>query len=111
MDRKHARWYRLLVSYNFQIVYRPGKQSEKPDALSRRVDHKDIPSPEQVMIVAQKFIGFKAEISLDLIKEIKEAQDKDESLAPNQCEKAQRTTNVHPETVLEVLMGGGTTMV
>ncbi|KAF8759706.1 hypothetical protein RHS01_02083 [Rhizoctonia solani] len=34
-NRRHARWHLLLAGYNFQIVYRPGKQSGKPDALSR----------------------------------------------------------------------------
>ncbi|QRW20742.1 Retrotransposable element Tf2 protein [Rhizoctonia solani] len=33
-NRRHARWHLLLAGYNFQIVYRPGKQSGKPDALS-----------------------------------------------------------------------------
>src|SRR5271154_267084 len=40
-NRQHARWYLLLASFHFDIQYRPGKQSEKPDALSRRVDHKN----------------------------------------------------------------------
>jgi hypothetical protein len=33
-NRRHARWHLLLADFNFQIVYRPGKQSGKPDALS-----------------------------------------------------------------------------
>ncbi|CCO33098.1 Retrotransposable element Tf2 155 kDa protein type 3 [Rhizoctonia solani AG-1 IB] len=33
-NRQHARWHLLLADFNFQIVYRPGKQSGKPDALS-----------------------------------------------------------------------------
>ncbi|KAF8757123.1 hypothetical protein RHS01_03682 [Rhizoctonia solani] len=36
--------------YNFQIAYRPGKQSGKPDALSRRADHADIPPAAQTML-------------------------------------------------------------
>jgi hypothetical protein len=38
-NRRHARWYLTLAPYNFVIAYRPGKQSQKPDALSRRADH------------------------------------------------------------------------
>jgi hypothetical protein len=38
-NRFHARWYLTLAPYNFVITYRPGKQSQKPDALSRRADH------------------------------------------------------------------------
>ncbi|QRW21858.1 Retrotransposable element Tf2 protein [Rhizoctonia solani] len=34
-DRRHARWHLMLASYSFVIAYRPGKQSQKPDALSR----------------------------------------------------------------------------
>ena len=38
LTRRQARWAELLSEYNFLIKYRPGKQSEKPDALSRRDD-------------------------------------------------------------------------
>ncbi|QRW21776.1 Retrotransposable element Tf2 protein [Rhizoctonia solani] len=33
-NRCHTQWHLLLAGYNFQIVYCPGKQSGKPDALS-----------------------------------------------------------------------------
>ncbi|KAF8751560.1 hypothetical protein RHS01_08341 [Rhizoctonia solani] len=49
-NRRHARWHLLLAGYNFQIVYRPGKQSGKPDALSRRSNHADIPPADQTML-------------------------------------------------------------
>ncbi|KAF8754188.1 hypothetical protein RHS01_06385 [Rhizoctonia solani] len=49
-NRRHARWHLLLAGYNFQIVYRPGKQSGKPDALSRQLDHADIPPADQTML-------------------------------------------------------------
>ncbi|KAF8750036.1 hypothetical protein RHS01_09663 [Rhizoctonia solani] len=52
-NRCHARWHLLLAGYNFQIVYRPGKQSGKPDALSRRADHADIPPAAQTMLPDQ----------------------------------------------------------
>src|SRR5436190_17176129 len=80
MDRKHHRWYGDLASYNFTINYRPGKQSEKPDALSRRSDHQEIPTAEEVMIAAERFVGFKAQLGVDLIEQLKEAQQEDESL-------------------------------
>ncbi|KAF8760860.1 hypothetical protein RHS01_01292 [Rhizoctonia solani] len=47
---RHAQWHLLLAGYNFQIVYRPGKQSGKPDALSRRSDHANIPPEPQSML-------------------------------------------------------------
>jgi hypothetical protein len=79
-NRRHARWHQFLASFNFVIIYRPGKASEKPDALSRRHDHKDIPNPYQTMIAAERFIGFRAETELDLISAIQEGQSDDESL-------------------------------
>jgi len=38
LSRRQARWSLLLNSYNYNLVYRPGKQSTKPDALTRRRD-------------------------------------------------------------------------
>ncbi|QRW18711.1 Retrotransposable element Tf2 protein [Rhizoctonia solani] len=40
-NRRHARWRIFLSNFNFEIHYRPGKQSGKPDALSRRSDYID----------------------------------------------------------------------
>ncbi|QRW18002.1 Retrotransposable element Tf2 protein [Rhizoctonia solani] len=39
----HAQWHLLLAGYNFQIVYQPGKQLGKPDALSCCSNHTNIP--------------------------------------------------------------------
>lgn len=38
LNRRQVRWAEVLADYDFVITYRPGKQSEKPDALSRRDD-------------------------------------------------------------------------
>jgi hypothetical protein len=46
----HARWYLTLVPYNFVIVYRPGKQSQKSNALSRRADNMQLEPEAQVML-------------------------------------------------------------
>ncbi|KAF8753927.1 hypothetical protein RHS01_06729 [Rhizoctonia solani] len=38
-NRRHARWHLLLAGYNFQIVYRPGKQSVTPEKeLQRQIE-------------------------------------------------------------------------
>ncbi|QRW25134.1 Retrotransposable element Tf2 protein [Rhizoctonia solani] len=79
-NREHARWYQILSPFNFNIVYRPGKMSEKPDALSRRPDHLDIPNKEQIMIDPKHFLVMKAEVTTDIISQIREAQDEDESI-------------------------------
>jgi hypothetical protein len=54
----HAHWYLTLAPYNFVIAYRPGKQSQKPDALSRRADHMQLGPEEPVMLPASLFEGF-----------------------------------------------------
>ncbi|QRW12162.1 Retrotransposable element Tf2 protein [Ceratobasidium sp. AG-Ba] len=79
-NRRHARWHMELASFNFEIHYRPGKMSNKPDALSRRHDHEDIPNPQQIMINAERFKGFKANIEIDIIYMIRESLSDDESL-------------------------------
>lgn len=38
LTRRQARWAEMLSEFNFQIVYRPGKQNDKADALTRRPD-------------------------------------------------------------------------
>lgn len=35
--RRQARWAEFLAGYNFQVTYRPGKQNDKADALTRRL--------------------------------------------------------------------------
>ncbi|QRW23266.1 Retrotransposable element Tf2 protein [Rhizoctonia solani] len=77
----HAQWHLLLAGYNFQIIYCPGKQSGKPDALSRRADHADIPPADQTMLPDPVF----ANIALvtpkkELQCQIKASLDQDESL-------------------------------
>jgi hypothetical protein len=36
LSHRQARWSEYLSRFNFKITYRPGKDSEKPDALTRR---------------------------------------------------------------------------
>ncbi|KAF8754250.1 hypothetical protein RHS01_06468 [Rhizoctonia solani] len=80
-NQRHAQWHLLLAAYNFQIVYRPGKQSGKPDALSQRADHADIPPADQTMLLDPVF----ANVALvtpkkELQRQIKASLDQDESL-------------------------------
>ncbi|KAF8737683.1 hypothetical protein RHS02_06087, partial [Rhizoctonia solani] len=80
-NRCHARWHLLLAGYNFQIVYCPGKQSGKPDALSRRLDHADVPPANQTMLPDPVF----ANVALvtpekELHRQIESSLDQDESL-------------------------------
>ena len=41
LNRRQVRWAEFLSEFNFKIMYRPGKQGEKPDALTRRAQ--DLP--------------------------------------------------------------------
>jgi hypothetical protein len=79
-NKRHARWHITLSSFNYEIHYRPGKMSTKPDALSRRHDYTDEPEVPQVMVDKVKFIGFKVEITAKVMQDIREAQEEDESL-------------------------------
>ena len=36
LNRRQASWAEFLSEFNFKIMYRPGKQGEKPDTLTRR---------------------------------------------------------------------------
>src|SRR5271154_172794 len=38
-NRRQARWAEKISKYDFMIVFRPGKEGGKPDALSRRPDY------------------------------------------------------------------------
>ncbi|QRW25069.1 Retrotransposable element Tf2 protein [Rhizoctonia solani] len=82
-NRRHARWHLLLAGYNFQIVYRPGKQLGKPDALSQQLDHADIPPEPQSMlpnpvfanvalVTPEKELQRQIELSLDQDKSLEE---------------------------------------
>ncbi|QRW18360.1 Retrotransposable element Tf2 protein [Rhizoctonia solani] len=80
-NRRHARWHLLLAGYNFQIVYRPGKQSRKPDALSQQSNHADTPPANQTMLPDPVF----ANVALvtpkkELQHQIEAALDQDKSL-------------------------------
>jgi len=39
LNRRQARWAQELAGYDFKIVYRPGTENGKSDALSRRLEY------------------------------------------------------------------------
>ena len=58
LSRQQARWAEQLAQYDFRIVFRPGKQNGKADALTRRSG--DLPKegsnhPVQALIPLEKF--------------------------------------------------------
>ncbi|QRW22613.1 Retrotransposable element Tf2 protein [Rhizoctonia solani] len=77
----HAQWHLLLAGYNFQIVYRPGKQSGKPDALSRQSNHADIPPDNQTMLPNPICVNVAVVMpKKELQRQIEAALDQDKSL-------------------------------
>ena len=64
LNRRQARWSEFLSRYNFRIVYRPGKQGEKPDALTRRSE--DLPKEGDERLQHQSRIVLKKENFEDL---------------------------------------------
>ncbi|KEP45888.1 putative Transposon Tf2-1 polyprotein, partial [Rhizoctonia solani 123E] len=78
---RHAQWHLLLANFTFHIHYQPGKQSGKPDALSRRSDHSDIEEPPQIMLPTEIFaLIAEVQTETELQDCIQEALEKDESL-------------------------------
>ncbi|QRW15816.1 Retrotransposable element Tf2 protein [Rhizoctonia solani] len=80
-NRRHAQWRIFLSNFNFEIHYRPGKQSGKPDALSRRSDYVDSPQEPEVMLPAEVFANT-SETELEIVTEIQDKLKDDPSLEP-----------------------------
>lgn len=47
LNRRQARWNELIANYDFKIVFRPGKQGGKPDALTRISSDKPIEDDDE----------------------------------------------------------------
>ena len=54
---RQARWMQFLTQFDFQLRYRPGRQSSVPDKLSRRQDHEPstVPTNEQILLPPERF--------------------------------------------------------
>ncbi|QRW22406.1 Retrotransposable element Tf2 protein [Rhizoctonia solani] len=80
-NQQHARWRVFLSDFNFEIHYCPGKQSGKPDALSRRSDYTDTPQEPEVMLPAEVFANTSEE-ELEIVTEVRNKLREDPSLEP-----------------------------
>ncbi|QRW25579.1 Retrotransposable element Tf2 protein [Rhizoctonia solani] len=78
---RHARWRVFLSNFNFEIHYRPGKQSGKLDALSRQLDYVDLPTEPEVMLPAEVFANTLEE-EVEIVTEIRSKIREDPSLEP-----------------------------
>ncbi|KAF8676560.1 hypothetical protein RHS04_06494 [Rhizoctonia solani] len=69
----------VQVDFNFEIHYHPGKQSGKPNALSRWSDYKDDPQEPEIMLPAEVFANTLEE-ELEIVTEIHSKLREDPSL-------------------------------
>jgi len=51
LNRHQARWSLHLTRFDFLLHYRPGRAMGKPDALSRRADHRNGASDNENMVL------------------------------------------------------------
>lgn len=90
LSRRQARWSLFLSRFDFTLHHRPGKKSVKPDALSRRPDHKKGENDNQnVVLLKPSYFKIQAlkqgHVLLtgsenDLLKKIREAKELDEQV-------------------------------
>lgn len=67
---RQARWALYLSRFTFTLTHRPGTQSGKPDALSRREDHKPMDKDNQNLTLIQpEWIRVFRFVDLDLEEE------------------------------------------
>lgn len=80
---RQQRWMGILDNYNYKIHYQPGKLS-RPDALSRRPDHKKEEGANHLapgIIPEERFIGFEAasttltDTTIENLIEVESAKD------------------------------------
>ncbi|KAF8761550.1 hypothetical protein RHS01_01325 [Rhizoctonia solani] len=76
---RHARWRIFLSNFNFEIHYCLGKQSGKPDALSRRSDYTNVPQEPEIMLLAEVFAN-NSEEELEIVADICSKLREDPSL-------------------------------
>jgi hypothetical protein len=57
LNRRQAKWFEFLFRFNFKIIYRPGKQEAKLNALIRRSE--DLPKKGNERLLHQNQIMLK----------------------------------------------------
>ena len=90
LNRRQARWSLFLSRFDFSLHHRPGKQSMKPDALSRRPDHgKGENDNNNVVLLKPSYFKIQAlkqghalisGAENDILKNIRNAKDLDEQV-------------------------------
>jgi len=61
LNRRQARWSLHLARFDFLLHHRPGRTMGKPDALSRRADHRNGTSDnENIVLLRPEFLAVRA---------------------------------------------------
>ena len=83
LNRRQARWSEFLSRFQFKISYRPGKQGQKPDALTRR--SMDLPKEGDLRLDQQKQLVLKpAMLEEGILKESLQSTDQERSTGPKE---------------------------
>ena len=78
LNRRQARWSEFLSRFQFKISYRPGKQGQKPDALTRRSG--DLPKEGDQRLSQQAQLVLKPEmLEKDVLEEYIQSTGQTES--------------------------------
>jgi hypothetical protein len=90
LNRRQARWSLFLSRFDFVMIHRPGKKSGKPDALSRRADHKKgeddnknrvLLTPDFFRVRATEASAVRLEgLDVEFIERIKKCNDQDDAV-------------------------------
>ena len=100
LNERQVRWKQFLSEFDFKIVYRPGKEGEKPDALTRGPgylptgDDKRNTQMEQILLLEHYFENIKIEAI-----ELTEFHDENGDMIRNVYGKDQQILNI--KNVLE----------
>ena len=114
LNRRQARWSEFLADFDFNIIYRPGVQGTKPDALTRRHDYHPLekgsslttaanPENFQTLLCPGQYLGTattgldRLEISSPIKSLLKTGLETNESAKPF-LDKANHPSEAHPYT-------------
>ena len=88
LNQRQVRWSEFLSGFNFRIIYRPGNKAARPDALSRKREHRPskanpsderLKNRERVLLPADRFESAALE---NLLAEANSDPDTDMTAAP-----------------------------
>ena len=90
LNHHQARWSLYLACFDFRLIHHPGRSMEKPDALSRRLDHgKGASDNEDIVLLQLELFAIRAlegvqleELERDILREIRQGNQKGDQEEP-----------------------------